>query len=133
MLRFTTGIVRSIASLVIKRIERQDLTATGVARGQDGLFLLRHSARRRFFDNSAVWTILYLSFARLFPPVNVWEAPAMDPPDGPLEKLCSWERRVCSCLTTKVKSAQDHSSDSKYSADPVRRTRRDEREKPCEL
>ena len=89
MLRFTTGIVSSIASLVRKRIERQDLTATGVARGQDGLFLLRHLTRRHFFDNSAVWTILYLSFARLFSPVHVKEAPVMDPPDGPLERLRS--------------------------------------------
>jgi hypothetical protein len=45
----------------------------------------------------------------------------MDLPDGPPERLCSRDQRVCSCLATKARSVQAIFSDEKYSADPVRR------------
>ncbi len=38
-LRFAAGMVRSVTSLVRKRIERQDSAATGVSGGQKGRFL----------------------------------------------------------------------------------------------
>ena len=58
-----------------------------VAVGQGGAAL-------RLLTNRFLGLYFYLLSVRLFPPVNAKEAPTVYPPDGPLERLHSPERRA---------------------------------------